>query len=71
MSRNLRSPMAAGVQLAASSAITFGITTPLIGALGSNVGPLTVAALLYAGAAALSIALRLRAFALVSRIGRG
>ena len=50
--------MATGVLLAAVSAVSFGVTTPLIRSWGAEIGPLTSAALLYAGAAALSLALR-------------
>src|ERR1700690_3206855 len=53
-----RSPIAFGVLLATASAISFGITTPLIGRFGARLGPLTTAALLYAGATILSIAVR-------------
>lgn len=51
-------PIAAGVFLAAASAATFGLTTPFVGRAGAGLGPLTVAALLYAGAAAFSFAAR-------------
>jgi len=60
------SPIASGVLLAAASAISFGVTTPLIARLGAQVGPLTIAALLYAGAALLSIVMR----PFVARSGR-
>jgi drug/metabolite transporter (DMT)-like permease len=49
-----RSPIAAGVALAAAAAIAFGITTPLVARAGAGLGPFTVSALLYAGAALLS-----------------
>jgi drug/metabolite transporter (DMT)-like permease len=58
--------MAAGVLLAAASAVSFGVTTPLIARFGGGVGPLTTAALLYAGAAFISLLLR----PLVARSGR-
>src|SRR4051794_34769444 len=61
-----RSPIAAGVALATASAISFGATTPVIAEFGRRVGPLTTAALLYAGAAAISIASR----PFVARSGR-
>jgi drug/metabolite transporter (DMT)-like permease len=47
-----------GVGLAAIAAIAFGITTPLVAWAGAWVGPLSTAALLYAGAAASSAVLR-------------
>jgi hypothetical protein len=36
-----RSPIAAGVALAAAAAIAFGITTPLVARAGVGLGPLT------------------------------
>lgn len=53
-----RPPITAGVMLAVGAAIAFGVTTPLIARFGSDAGPLGTAALLYAGAAALSLATR-------------
>jgi drug/metabolite transporter (DMT)-like permease len=53
-------PMAAGTLLAALAAASFGATTPLLARAGAGVGPLTSAALLYAGAAASSLAFRPR-----------
>jgi len=50
------SPITSGVVLAVASALAFGVTTPLIAAFGAGVGPLATAALLYAGAAAASLA---------------
>lgn len=50
--------MAPGVLLAVLSAVSFGITTPLIARFGGGVGPLTTAAVLYAGAASISLLLR-------------
>lgn len=44
--------------LAVLSAVAFGITTPLIARFGSGVGPLSTAAILYAGAASISLLLR-------------
>jgi drug/metabolite transporter (DMT)-like permease len=53
-----RSPIASGVVLAVASAVAFGVTTPLIAAWGTDVEPLSTAALLYAGAALISVLLR-------------
>ena len=58
MNRAARSPLVAGVLLAVASAVSFGVTTPLIARLGSDSRPLTTAALLYLGAATLSLVLR-------------
>jgi hypothetical protein len=54
-------PIAAGVVLALSSAVAFGVTTPIIAWAGGGLGPLTTAALLYAGAAVMAGATRLGA----------
>src|SRR5262249_58838611 len=56
-----RSPIAAGVMLAALAALAFGVTTPVVAWAGRGVGPLATAALLYAGAAAAALALRVAA----------
>jgi drug/metabolite transporter (DMT)-like permease len=53
-----RSPMTSGVAFAVLSAFSFGVTTPLIAACSAHVSPLATAALLYAGAAMLSIVTR-------------
>src|SRR5581483_2004243 len=53
-----RSPIASGVLLAVAAAVSFGVTTPLIAVFGSGVGPLATAALLYLGAALVSVFLR-------------
>jgi drug/metabolite transporter (DMT)-like permease len=45
-----RGPLVRGGALALASAVTFGATTPLVQRFGRGVGPLTTAALLYAGA---------------------
>jgi drug/metabolite transporter (DMT)-like permease len=58
MTRLPRSRVAPGVLLAVLSAVTFGVTTPLIARFGTGAGPLVTAALLYAGAASISLALR-------------
>jgi drug/metabolite transporter (DMT)-like permease len=50
--------MARGVLLAVVSAVSFGATTPLIARFGGGAGPLTTAALLYAGAASVSLLFR-------------
>lgn len=44
-----------GVLLAAAAAIAFGLTVPLLGWAGAGVGPLSTAALLYAGASLASL----------------
>ena len=54
-------PIAAGALLALASAVAFGLTTPVIAWAGRDLGPLTTAALLYAGAASAAGAMRLRA----------
>ena len=51
----MRSPITAGVLLAALSAITFGVTVPAVARLGQGVGPLATATLLYAGACAFAL----------------
>ena len=48
-----------GVLLAIVAALAFGVVTPLVAWAGHDVGALTTAALLYAGAAAAAIVLRL------------
>jgi len=45
------SPMVSGALLAIASAVAFGATAPLIGHFGTGLGPWSVAALLYLGAA--------------------
>jgi len=59
--------MATGVALAALAAAAFGLTTPLVARAGAGLGPFTVAAALYAGAAAVSLAAR----PFTRRSGRG
>jgi drug/metabolite transporter (DMT)-like permease len=54
-----RSPIVVGVTLAALAAVAFGVTTPVVAWSGRGVGPFTTAAILYLGAAAASLALRL------------
>ena len=54
-----RSAVASGVLFAALSAVSFGVTTPLIAVYGARIPALVTASLLYAGAAILSAALRL------------
>lgn len=51
-------PIVTGVLLAASAAIAFGISTPIVAWAGRSIGPFTTAALLYAGAAFAAGALR-------------
>jgi drug/metabolite transporter (DMT)-like permease len=51
--------MRSGVLLAVLAAVAFGLVTPLVAWAGHDVGPLTTAALLYAGAAATAVLLRL------------
>jgi drug/metabolite transporter (DMT)-like permease len=45
------SPMVSGALLAIAAAVAFGATAPLIGVFGAGLGPWTIAALLYVGAA--------------------
>jgi drug/metabolite transporter (DMT)-like permease len=54
----VRSPIAIGVTFAAASALAFGVTTPVIAWAGRDAGPLTTAALLYAGAAIAAVGMR-------------
>lgn len=56
-----RSPIVTGVVLAALAAVAFGVTTPVVAWAGRGLGPLTTAALLYAGAAASALGLRVLA----------
>lgn len=51
----VKAPVAAGVALAAGAAVAFGVTTPFVARFGEGVGPLGTAALLYGGAAAVSL----------------
>ncbi len=53
-----RSPIVTGVVLAALAAIAFGVTTPVVTWAGRGLGPLTTAALLYAGAAVSALGFR-------------
>lgn len=53
------SALSAGVICAALAALTFGLTTPAIAWVGDGVGPLGTAALLYTGACASALVLRL------------
>lgn len=55
----MRSPIATGVLLAAIAAVAFGVATPFVAWAGRDVGPLSTAALLYAGAAAIALVLAL------------
>ncbi len=56
-----RTPIATGVMLAALAALAFGVTTPVVAWAGRGVGAFTTAALLYLGAAGMSLVLRLLA----------
>lgn len=60
MNANVRRPALRGGLLALLAASLFGVSTPLIQALGAGLGPFTTAALLYAGAAAMGALLRQR-----------
>nr|UXE46080.1 hypothetical protein Hi04_10k_c5591_00020 [uncultured bacterium] len=53
-----RSPTASGVAVAVLSALSFGVTTPLIALYGERVSALVTASLLYLGAAGSSLVLR-------------
>lgn len=59
-SARVASSIATGVMLAAASAIAFGVTTPAIAWASRDAGPLTTAALLYAGAALAALAMHAR-----------
>jgi drug/metabolite transporter (DMT)-like permease len=50
--------MATGVLLAVVAAVSFGVTTPVVAWAGRELGPLSTAALLYAGAAGAALLLR-------------
>jgi drug/metabolite transporter (DMT)-like permease len=52
----MRNPLAVGVLLAIVAAFAFGLTAPVIAWAGRDLGPLTTAALLYAGAAVVALA---------------
>jgi len=52
-----RSSLATGVILAVIAAIAFGVATPIVAWAGRDVGPLSTAALLYAGAAVAALVL--------------
>jgi drug/metabolite transporter (DMT)-like permease len=52
-----RSPLLAGGTLAVLAALSFGATAPIVARAGAGVGPLTTAALLYAGASLSALAL--------------
>lgn len=54
-----RSSLQSGVLLAVLSALAFGVATPVVAWAGRGLGPLSTAALLYAGAAGAALALRL------------
>ncbi|MDQ3338711.1 MAG: DMT family transporter [Myxococcota bacterium] len=51
-------PITSGVLFAIASAVAFGLTTPVVAWAGHDAGPLTTAALLYAGAAVAALAMR-------------
>jgi drug/metabolite transporter (DMT)-like permease len=51
-------PALRGTLLALAAALAFGLTTPLVQRLGKTSGPFTTAALLYAGAALVGVAMR-------------
>jgi drug/metabolite transporter (DMT)-like permease len=63
-------PIATGVLLAVASAVAFGLTTPVIAWAGRDAGPLTTAALLYAGAVIAALAMRLRGSRTGGALGR-
>jgi drug/metabolite transporter (DMT)-like permease len=52
-------PIATGALLAVAAAVAFGLTTPVIAWAGRDAGPLTTAALLYAGAVIAALAMRI------------
>jgi drug/metabolite transporter (DMT)-like permease len=66
-----RSPIATGVLYATIAALAFGVTTPLVARAGRDVGAFTTAALLYGGAAATALLLRLFSTATAGRLRRG
>ncbi len=66
-----RSPIATGVLFATIAAVAFGVTTPVVAWMGRGVGPFTTAALLYGGAAAAALLLRLVATPSGARLRRG
>lgn len=58
MSPSRRSPLVTGAFYALLSALAFGVTTPLVARYTGALGPWTIAALLYAGAALIAAATR-------------
>ena len=62
--------MTTGVLLAVASAVAFGLTTPIIAWAGQTTGPVTTAALLYAGAVVAALAMRLRGTRAGASLGR-
>lgn len=65
-----RSPLTAGVALALLAAVAFGLTTPIVAWAGSDIGPLSTAALLYLGAAAIALTLDLAVGQRGARVSR-
>ena len=63
----MRSQITTGVLFAAIAAAAFGVTAPVIAWAGRDLGPLSTAALLYAGAALVALALRKRRMSLERR----
>jgi drug/metabolite transporter (DMT)-like permease len=53
-----RSPIVSGIGVAVLSALSFGVTTPLVSLYGARVSALSTASLLYLGAAGLSLVVR-------------
>ena len=66
-----RSSVATGVFLASAAAVAFGVATPVVAWAGTEAGPLTTAALLYAGAALAALLLQLLARGREASIQRG
>lgn len=58
MSARISAPALRGGLLALAAAALFGVSTPLVQHFGQGSGPFTTAALLYAGAAAVALAMR-------------
>jgi hypothetical protein len=54
-----RSPITTGVVLATLAAVAFAVTTPAVAWAGRTAGPFTTAAVLYLGAAAAALLMRI------------
>ncbi len=67
----MRAPIATGVLVALVAAAAFGVTAPIIAWAGHDVGPLTTASLLYAGAAITALVLHAASHRRDTKLQRG